>query len=427
MSCRQEWFAEFMSSRDEFVYLGDETKITVEGRGQIFIKRFINDAWIDGVINDVLYLPSLNKNLLFIGVCTSNGCSVIFNCDCTSLFSKNDILMARGLKLNNNLTRMLIRTEGDFQVNYASTVPLKVWHERLGYANRTCIENMIKNNAVSGFSVKNKNEHFCEDCPLGKQVKAPFKKNEKIISQILGEIIHTDLCGPVQTPSIGGARFFLLFKDEAFGFRTVYFLKHKSDTFDAIKKFFALSKNQFGGEINIFGADNGTEYINQNVKDFLEARGIKLFTSAPHIPKQNGRAEREMRTILESARTMLLAKNLPTRLWAEAVNTAVYVLNRTLSARSDVTTPFELWYNKKPNISHLRDAFWYQAEFSDHLCCSLMSNTSAPLSLAVCIRRFWASFPLPRLSCRNLFFFFFFCTSCHSPSSCRVWPLVTAA
>ena len=137
--------------------------------------------------------------------------------------------MARGLKLNNNLTRMLIRTKGVFQVNYASAVPLKVWHERLGHVNRTCIENMIKNNAVSGFSIKNKNEHFCEDCPLGKLFKAPFKKNEKIISQIPGEISHTDLCGPMQTPSIGGARFFLLFKDEASGFRTVYFLKHKSE------------------------------------------------------------------------------------------------------------------------------------------------------------------------------------------------------
>ena len=47
MFCRREWFAEFTSSRGEFVYLGDGIKITVEGRGTIFIKRFINDAWID--------------------------------------------------------------------------------------------------------------------------------------------------------------------------------------------------------------------------------------------------------------------------------------------------------------------------------------------------------------------------------------------
>ena len=55
-------------------------------------------------------------------------------------------------------------------------------------------------------------------------------------------------------------------------------------------------------------------------------------------------------------------------------------------------------------IPALLGASWYQAEFSYHFCCSLMSNTSALLSLAVCIRRFWASLPLPRLSCRNFTF-----------------------
>ena len=58
----------------------------------------------------------------------------------------------------------------------------------------------------------------------------------------------------------------------------------------------------------------------------------------------------------------------------------------------------------KTRILALRDASWYQAEFSDHLCCSLISNKSVPLSLAVCIRRSWAPFPLPRLRCRNFTF-----------------------
>ena len=51
---------------------------------------------------------------------------------------------------------------------------------------------------------------------------------------------------------------------------------------------------------------------------------------------------------------MLLAKSLPTRLWPQAVNTAVYVLNLTLGSRSDTTTLFELWTNTKPCVSHLR-------------------------------------------------------------------------
>ena len=58
-------------------------------------------------------------------------------------------------------------------------------------------------------------------------------------------------------------------------------------------------------------------------------------------------------------------------------------------------------------IPALLDASRYQAQFLDYLYCSLMSSTSAPLSIAVCIRKSSASLPLPRLSCRNF-------TSCSS-------------
>ena len=61
-----------------------------------------------------------------------------------------------------------------------------------------------------------------------------------------------------------------------------------------------------------------------------------------------------MRTIVEAARTMLYSKKLSKNLWAEAVNTVVYVLNRTGNSGQEGKTPYELWYNKTPNISHLK-------------------------------------------------------------------------
>ncbi len=54
--------------------------------------------------------------------------------------------------------------------------------------------------------------------------------------------------------------------------------------------------------------------------------GIVHRTSMPYCPEQNGSAERENRTLVECARTMIHAKDLPTKLWAEAVNTAAYIL-----------------------------------------------------------------------------------------------------
>ena len=89
------------------------------------------------------------------------------------------------------------------------------------------------------------------------------------------------------------------------------------------------------------------------MNEYLEKCGIHQEKTAPYNPEQNGRAERDNRTIVESARTMLIAKSLPLTLWAEAVNCAVYVLNRTVWTTGTVT-PYEAWTGKVPNLKHLR-------------------------------------------------------------------------
>jgi len=76
--------------------------------------------------------------------------------------------------------------------------------------------------------------------------------------------------------------------------------------------------------------------------------------TAPYTPQQNGKAKRENRIIVESARTMLQAKGLPVKLWAEAINTAVYILNRAAIKTDMITTPYEAWNFKKPELSHIR-------------------------------------------------------------------------
>jgi len=58
-------------------------------------------------------------------------------------------------------------------------------------------------------------------------------------------------------------------------------------------------------------SDNGGEYIAKAVKNFVEDECIHHQWSSTYIPQENGRAEQEMRTIAESARSMLKARNLP--------------------------------------------------------------------------------------------------------------------
>nr|GEW19952.1 putative ribonuclease H-like domain-containing protein [Tanacetum cinerariifolium] len=81
---------------------------------------------------------------------------------------------------------------------------------------------------------------------------------------------------------------------------------------------------------------------------------IKWEYSNARTPQQNGVAKRKNRTLIEVARTMLVDSFLPTTFWAEAVNTACYVLNRVLVTKPLNKTPYELSTGKQPIISYLR-------------------------------------------------------------------------
>lgn len=217
------------------------------------------------------------------------------------------------------------------------------------------LRNMINKNLVTGIKFENKNDtFFCESCVLGKQHKLPFKKPTQTKRTKVGDLIYADLCGPMPTDSVGGSKYFLLLKDDYSCCRTVFFLRHKSDTFERFRDFEIAFYNKFGYRINALRCDNGTEFCNKRFKDYLTSRGIKFETSAPYVHQQNGRAEREMRTIVECARTMSLSRNVSHRLWAEAVHTAVYILNRCVSSMSKEKTPFQLWMRQKPDLGHIK-------------------------------------------------------------------------
>ena len=169
-----------------------------------------------------------------------------------------------------------------------------------------------------------------------------------------GEKIHTDVCGPVNVKSPRGSRYFLLLKDECTSFRKVHFLRHKSEVFGKYKDFENFVLTQTGNKIKVLRSDNGREYTSEEFRKHMTDRGIIQEFSSPYIHEQNGRAEREIRTIVESARTMLISSGVDLELWPEAINSACYVLNRVVMKQGEIMTPFEKWFSRKPGIDHLR-------------------------------------------------------------------------
>ena len=188
----------------------------------------------------------------------------------------------------------------------------------------------------------------------GKSHRLPFNKKLEYDKKIKpDEKMHSDVCGPMSTNSVGGSRYFLTFKDEATGSRQVYSMKKKSEVYEKFKIFEKMIENKFGRKMKTLSSDNGREFCNKEMDEYLEKCGIQQETTAAYIPEQNGKAERDNRTIVESVRTMIIAKNLPLTLWAEEVNCLVYVLNRTVWT-SGAVTPYEAWTGTIPNLKHLR-------------------------------------------------------------------------
>ena len=116
----------------------------------------------------------------------------------------------------------------------------------------------------------------------------------------------------------------------------------------------SLVENSSGHKVKKLRTDNGGEYTSTEFESYLKDEGIEHQYSIPKTPEQNGVSERMNRTLVETVRSMLADSRLPQRFWAEALSTAAYMINRSPTKALDDKTPFEAWYGKKPNVSHLR-------------------------------------------------------------------------
>ena len=266
-----------------------------------------------------------------------------------------------------NLYRLNMKVEatGTAYVSARGTCSLNVWHWRLGHAGESTLKKMISKDMVTGMQVSATDDKlsFCEGCVLAKIKRRPFPSREER-SCSASEIIHADVCGPMQVESLSGARYAVVFKDEATSVRRVYFLRSKSEALDKFKEFVSSAEADHSarGIVKRFMSDGGGEFCNAEFDKYLLDKGIVREKSAPHSPQSNGFAEAENRILMEKARSMLLSSGLPNCLWAHALAAAAYVSNRiAFSSRNE--TPFELWFKKKPDLAHMRSwgcESWYK-------------------------------------------------------------------
>ncbi|KAF1332330.1 putative Integrase, partial [Globisporangium splendens] len=166
-------------------------------------------------------------------------------------------------------------------------------------------------------------------------VQKPFKSNEEKRTYGVFELIHFDICGPMEVESIGGSKYLLLIVDEASGSMKGFCLHNKSDSEALLKKFIIQVGNQFGKRVKFVRHDGAKEFATSSISNFM-----------PTVALNNN--------IVTMGRSMLHHARLDKSFWAEAAMTAIYIKNRLPSPKSDTKTPFEMVNKSKPSVKHMR-------------------------------------------------------------------------
>lgn len=229
-----------------------------------------------------------------------------------------------------------------------------LWHQRYGHLNHKGLKTPQTKKMVRGLPQLEASSVTCAYCFIGKQHRNPIpKKSEWHASKVL-ELIHADICGPIEPVSSSGKRYLLCFIDDYSQKGWVYFLFEKSEALECFKTFKKLVEKEAEESVKCLRTDRGGEFNSINFNLFCEKEGIKRQLTTSYTPHQNEVAERKNRTVMNMVRCMLSAKRVPKLFWAEATKWSFYLLNRCPTHAVKKITPQEAWSGVKPSVQHLR-------------------------------------------------------------------------
>ncbi|GJS51645.1 putative ribonuclease H-like domain-containing protein [Tanacetum coccineum] len=341
MTGDKDKLSDFKEFKGGYVAFGNDSK-----GGRISGKGTIKTSCLD--FEKVSYVEELKFNLLSVSQICDKKHNVLFtDKECLILspkfkFVDEDLVILRAPRKNDvySLDLKNIIPSGGITclVAKATEDEAVLWHRRLGHVNFKNINKLVKGNLVRGLPSKTfKLDHSCVACRKGKQHRASCKKIEERTVREPLELLHMDLFGPVSVESVNRKKYCLVVTDDCSKFSWVFFLAYKDKTYDMLHDLIVGLENKLRHKVKTIRCDHGTEFKNQLMNEFCAKKGIKREYSIARTPQQNGVAERKNRTLIEAARTMLADSLLPIQFWAEAVNTACYVLNRVSAMASGGT------------------------------------------------------------------------------------------
>ena len=344
-----------------------------------------------GPLAKVLGVPGLTKNLISVGAACAAGYKFLFSRNGATIYAESDVLfnepILKGKLINNIFYLELNETPNTYDTDLylpstqiampASIIPLNraaLWHARFGHIAQKTIRNLIDQDMVDGIESKPTKNMWteleqvrCEACVKGKMTMAPVSRTSTNVEVVKtttstenkyakGQMICIDLLTS-SVESLGKARYALTILDVGTHYMWTYFLKSKNaeDVREAMRCWLLeIKKDGITPEAFMtIRSDNGSEFIEAETKELLQANGIKHDRAPPHHHVYA--IERLNRTLQEMTRSLLAHAKLPAKYWAEALNVAAYTLNRLpCKPHQKHITRFQAYFGTKPDVSHMR-------------------------------------------------------------------------
>ncbi|KAM0982401.1 hypothetical protein ACFX2A_015625 [Malus domestica] len=218
----------------------------------------------------------LDENLLSMDQMINHGYFLLFRGTVVEIYDDRSLsnLMTR-VEMKNRSFSLMLKYLEEMARKASVTGSMKLWHKRLGHLNMTSLQNLQKHEMVQGIPKMDQCNETCEGCVFGKHHKDPFEAGKAWRATKPLELIHMDVCGPMQTTTISGNRYFLTFIDDHTWICWVYFMRFKSEVFIIFKKFKAMVELQSGYQIKRLRSDRGGKYTSHEFNALCENVGLE--------------------------------------------------------------------------------------------------------------------------------------------------------
>jgi transposase InsO family protein len=349
--CDKAYFKNFTSfgANAPQVIVANGNIVRALGRGQL------------GPFRNVTLVPGLALNMLSVSQAIRDGYDVEFPEDltCRIKLADNEILRANcedGL-YTTNIRVPLEKANGKYRgcysapiyrglhrnLNYANVAKFNkavLWHCRLGHPSWRKLRVLNKKLKLGIPQSHFRNKSICEACVQAKSTKISVPKvASRPRSDTMFKLVHMDICGPFKTKSDAGEEYALILVDDCTRTIWVYPLVNKSDAFSAFQVFVGTEVRSRGPDKRVhvlqnLRTDNDGVFTSHRFKTYCVESGIKQELTVPDLSSQNGVAERFIRKVIQTMRSLLIFSGLPLFLWPYAIKCAAYLLNR-LPTRSN--------------------------------------------------------------------------------------------